>query len=140
MPGDEGVQSICIHVIHHFGPDGTVPAGDPEHGLSLRASPPFRPMVPDEFPFVLPLSCKVGFIDLNRSGEDIGNVLREGSPHTGECPQNPFPFNRSPQGDVLAALFQQEPPDDLLLLIPAEGEREPMRNKLIPAMSAPSFP
>ena len=120
LPGDEGLKGSCFYVVHHLSLDGTVPAQDPEDRLFLRASSPFRSLVPDDFPPVFPLSSEIGLVHFHCPGEDFGYIPDEGSPDEGEGTQNPSPFERGPESDVLATLLQQEPGDDLLPLIPGQ--------------------
>jgi len=96
--------------------------------------------VPDNFPSVLPLSSQISFIDFHRPGEDLGNILGECTPDEGESPQDPASFQRGPESDVLAALLDEEPGDDLLPLIPGQVQGEPMRSEIIPAPRTPTLP
>ena len=137
--GDEGLQGTGLYVVHDFGPDGSVTTEDPEDRLLPGPSPPFCTLIPDDFPLVLPLPTEVGFIYLDRTGEDLRDITGKSSTDGGKSPQDPSPFERGSERDILAALFEEEPPDNLSPLIPGQVKREPTWGEVIPAPRATPF-
>jgi hypothetical protein len=65
-----------IDIFDDFCPDLPVPSEDPKDRL-LRCSPAsFGSRFPDNLPFILPGFSEIGFINLDRSGEDVRYILR----------------------------------------------------------------
>ena len=108
----QGLEGSCFYVIHHFCLKSTVSTEDPEYWMFLCSSTSLDSLIPDHFSFILPLTSDIGFIDIDRAGEYLRDILCECLPDDSKSSKNSFPFNRGPKRDPLAALFQQEPGDD----------------------------
>jgi len=139
IPAYQRLDGSCFYIIHHFCPNGTVPAEDPEYWLLLRSSPSFGSLIPNHLSFIPPLTSEIGLIDLDSTGEDVRDILGEYLPDDSKSSENSSPFNRCSKRDRLAALFQEEPEDYFFPLILCQIQWEPMWCEVIETPRASAF-
>jgi len=85
---DQREKCVFIDIFDDFCPDLTIPAEDPEDWLLRCAPASFGSGIPDNFPFILPGSSEIGFINLDRAGEDIRDILCQDHPNFQKCTEH----------------------------------------------------